>query len=186
MWSLQDRSSTASVSPPLACRLARAIRGIGFKSTDRIALRLGIEKTAMIRAQAGISYALAEAMDEGHCGLPTEELQALAATLLEIPAEVVDAALALELAKGAVAADTVAGRPCLFLARLHRAEQGIAERLRRSKAVRSRIIPARPASRYSGPTTSRPPRARLPRRGQRPRPQPRFIALTRTSRVGAP
>src|SRR4051812_24048924 len=50
-------------------RLARDIRGIGFKSADQIAMRLGIAKTAMIRARAGISYALAEAMDEGHCGL---------------------------------------------------------------------------------------------------------------------
>ena len=51
-------------------RLARDIRGIGFITADAIAARLGIEKTAMIRARAGISYALAEAMDEGHCGLP--------------------------------------------------------------------------------------------------------------------
>jgi hypothetical protein len=36
--------------------------------------RIGIEKTALIRVRAGISYALAEAMDEGHCGLPVEEL----------------------------------------------------------------------------------------------------------------
>ena len=40
----------------------------GFKSADAIAMKLGIEKTAMIRLRAGISYALTEAMDEGHCG----------------------------------------------------------------------------------------------------------------------
>jgi exodeoxyribonuclease V alpha subunit len=39
-------------------RLARDIRGIGFKTADAIAMKLGIEKTAMIRARAGISYAL--------------------------------------------------------------------------------------------------------------------------------
>jgi exodeoxyribonuclease V alpha subunit len=111
-------------------RLARDIRGIGFKSADQIALRLGIEKTAMIRARAGIAYALAEVMDEGHGGLPTEELRALATERLEIPAEVVDAALALEFAEGTVMADTVEERPCVFLAGLYRAEQGIAERLR--------------------------------------------------------
>src|SRR4051795_8639146 len=83
----------------------------------------------MIRARAGISYALAEALDDGHCGLPTDELRALAAELLEIPAEVVDAALELELADGAVVGDTVEGRACVFLAGLHRAERGIAERL---------------------------------------------------------
>jgi exodeoxyribonuclease V alpha subunit len=55
-------------------RLACDIRGIGFKTADAIAIKLGIEKSAMIRVRAGISFALAEAMDEGHCGLPTEEL----------------------------------------------------------------------------------------------------------------
>ena len=49
-------------------RLARDIRGIGFKSADAIAMRLGIEKTAMIRLRAGISYALTEAMDEVTAG----------------------------------------------------------------------------------------------------------------------
>ena len=59
-------------------RLARDIRGIGFKTADAIAMKLGIEKTAIVRVRAGISHALTEAMDEGHCGLPTEELIPLA------------------------------------------------------------------------------------------------------------
>jgi exodeoxyribonuclease V alpha subunit len=92
-------------------RLARDIRGIGFRSADQIALRLGIGKTAMIRARAGISFALAEAMDEGHCGLPTDELRGLAATLLEIPPELMDKVLGTELANGAVVADTVEAPP---------------------------------------------------------------------------
>ena len=68
-------------------RLARDIRGIGFKTADAIAMKLGIEKTALVRVRAGISYALTEAMDEGHCGLPTEELTPLAERLLEVPQE---------------------------------------------------------------------------------------------------
>jgi exodeoxyribonuclease V alpha subunit len=55
-------------------RLACDIRGIGFKTADAIAMKPGIEKTAIIRVRAGISYALTEAMDDGHCGLPTDEL----------------------------------------------------------------------------------------------------------------
>lgn len=110
-------------------RLARDIRGIGFKSADQIASKLGIEKTAMIRARAGISFALAEALDEGHCGLPADELRGLAAALLEIPAEIIDTALELELADGTVIADEVEGRPCVFLAGLYRAERGLTERL---------------------------------------------------------
>jgi exodeoxyribonuclease V alpha subunit len=81
-------------------RLARDIRGIGFRTADQIAAKVGIEKTALVRIRAGISYALAEAMNEGHCGLPVEDLTALAVTLLEVSDN------------------------------LHRAEQTIAERLR--------------------------------------------------------
>ena len=112
-------------------RLARDIRGIGFKTADAIAMRLGIEKTAMIRVRAGISYALTEAMDNGHCGLPTDELAVLAVNLLEVPNELVPPALDLELAAGTVITDTVGERPCVFLGGLYRAEQVIAERLRR-------------------------------------------------------
>jgi len=50
-------------------------------------MKLGIDKTAMVRVRAGISYALTEAMDEGHCGLPSDELVPLAEKLLEVPQE---------------------------------------------------------------------------------------------------
>jgi exodeoxyribonuclease V alpha subunit len=112
-------------------RLARDIRGIGFKTADAIAMRLGIAKTAMIRVRAGISYALTEAMDEGHCGLPTEQLAPLAVDLLEVEKELVLTALDLELAEGTVIADTVGETACIFLGGLYRAEQVIAERLLR-------------------------------------------------------
>ena len=111
-------------------RLARDIRGIGFKTADAIAMKLGIEKTAMIRVRAGISFALTEATDEGHCGLPTKELLPLTTELLEVPEALVQTALDLELADGTVIADTVGETPCVFLAGLYLAEQVIAERLR--------------------------------------------------------
>jgi exodeoxyribonuclease V alpha subunit len=112
-------------------RLARDIRGIGFKTADAIAMRLGIEKTAMVRVRAGISYALTEAMDEGHCGLPTDELVPLAEKLLEVTEELVRTALDLELTEGTVIADRMGETPCVFLAGLHRAERTVAERLTR-------------------------------------------------------
>ena len=110
-------------------RLARDIRGIGFKTADAIAMKLGIEKTAMIRVRAGISFALTEAMDEGHCGLPTEELIPLAEELLEVPPELVRTAVDLELSDGTVIADHVRETPCVFLAGLYQAERVIADRL---------------------------------------------------------
>jgi len=50
-------------------------------------MKLGVEKTAMIRVRAGISYALTEAMDDGHCGLPIVDLVPLAESLLEVGAD---------------------------------------------------------------------------------------------------
>jgi exodeoxyribonuclease V alpha subunit len=110
-------------------RLARDIRGIGFRSADRIAERLGIEKTALIRVRAGISFALTQAMEEGHCGLPGEELAALTRQLLDVPAGLVDTALGLELEDGTVVADAISGRRCVFPAGLYRAEREIASKL---------------------------------------------------------
>ncbi|WP_425600595.1 SF1B family DNA helicase RecD2 [Skermanella aerolata] len=110
-------------------RLARDIRGIGFITADAVAARLGIEKTAMVRARAGIAYALAEAMDEGHCGFPRDELVTLAEKLLEIPQALIEDAIALELADGTVVADRLDGRDAVFLSGLYRSEQNIAMRL---------------------------------------------------------
>ena len=112
-------------------RLARDIRGIGFKTADAIASKLGIEKTAIIRVRAGISYALGEATNEGHCGLPVDELVPLTEKLLEVPQQLIRTALELELQEGTVIADRVGEAPCVFLASLHRAERTIAERLTR-------------------------------------------------------
>ena len=130
-------------------RLARDIRGIGFITADKIAQRVGIEKTAMIRARAGIGYALAEALDDGHCGQPESDLIAAASKLLDVPSELIGEALALELAdhqvvretvgapapapgEGAAAAATAAGgQPVIFLAALAAAERQIAEHMHR-------------------------------------------------------
>ena len=111
-------------------RLARDIRGIGFRTADQIAAKVGIAKTALVRIRAGISYALAEAMNEGHCGLPVEELTALTGRLLDVSDDLITTALGLELEAGNVVTDLLEGRHCVFLAGLYRAEQTIAERLR--------------------------------------------------------
>jgi exodeoxyribonuclease V alpha subunit len=110
-------------------RLTRDVRGIGFKTADAIAMRLGFDKTATIRLRAGVSFALAEAMDQGHCGLPTGELITFAERLLEAPADLIRAAVDLERSEGAVIADRIGETDCMFLAGLYRAEQTIAERL---------------------------------------------------------
>ncbi len=110
--------------------LARDIRGIGFRTADQVAAKLGIEKEAMIRVRAGLSFGLAEATGQGHCGLPVAELTRATAELIEVGAGLIEAALGLELQDGELMADTVGDEPCVFLAGLYRSEQSIAERLR--------------------------------------------------------
>ena len=110
--------------------LARDIRGIGFKTADQIAGHLGIEKTAMIRARAGLSYALMEAVGEGHCALPQDDLLVLAEKLLEIPGARLSDALTLESQEQTVIIDTIGDRHCVFLPHLWKAEQTIARAIR--------------------------------------------------------
>jgi exodeoxyribonuclease V alpha subunit len=112
-------------------RLASDIRGIGFLSADTIAQKIGIAPDSPLRARAGVSYALAEASSEGHCGLPYTELVPLAVKLLQIPAEVIDAAIGQEIADEILVPDIVDGKPCVFLAPLHQAEWAIAEHIGR-------------------------------------------------------
>ena len=111
-------------------RLARDIRGIGFRTADQIAEKLGIGKTEMIRVCAGILFALAEAMGDGHCGLPQTELQELTIKLLEVPEELINEALTIELHRQTITALNVSDTPCIFLTGLYHAEQIIAEYLR--------------------------------------------------------
>jgi exodeoxyribonuclease V alpha subunit len=111
-------------------RLARDIRGIGFRTADQVAFKLGIAKEAMIRVRAGLSFGLSEATGDGHCGLPQAELTRSTAELIEVEDGLIETALALELQDGGLMADAVDGEPCVFLAGLYRSEQVIAERLR--------------------------------------------------------
>jgi len=111
-------------------RLARDIRGIGFRMADAMAMKMGMTREAPQRLRAGVSFALQEATDDGHCGLPVDNLVALATKLLDVDKALVRAALDHELAGAEVVGDTIGGEACVFLRGLHIAERGVAERLR--------------------------------------------------------
>ena len=127
-------------------QLAKDIRGIGFISADKIAANLGIEKTSMIRAQAGISYALTTVMDEGHCGFPKDQLIHRCQDLLEVPSSLVEQALALELSQGEVVQENIEGQECIFLKGLALAEKAIANKL---LALKAGSLPWPPINAYT-------------------------------------
>ena len=64
-------------------RLADDIWGIGFKTADSIAMKLGIGKEAFIRLRSGIMYTLSELADEGHVYAERDQLIKKASALLE-------------------------------------------------------------------------------------------------------
>jgi len=63
-------------------RLAEDITGVGFRTADEIASRVGIEPNSDYRIKAGILYILMQASAEGHVYLPEPELMQRAGDLL--------------------------------------------------------------------------------------------------------
>ena len=112
-------------------RLALDIHGIGFKTADAIAQRLGIPRDALMRAQAGVRHVLQEIAGDGHCAAYRENLVESAAKLLEIPAPIIEQAIEEELAQENLVAEPIQEKPALFLTPLHRSERGIAEHIDR-------------------------------------------------------
>lgn len=64
--------------------LAREIRGIGFKSADKIAEKMGFPKDAAQRIDSGIEYTLLELADEGHTCYPLAALNIKAEEILGV------------------------------------------------------------------------------------------------------
>ena len=115
-------------------RLARDIRGIGFRTADQVGRSLGIAPDAPQRLRAGVAFALSQCVDDGHCGYPETETIALAARMLEVGETLVAQAAAEEVAARRLMRDTIGGEPHLFLPELHQAEKLIATRLKALKS----------------------------------------------------
>jgi exodeoxyribonuclease V alpha subunit len=74
-------------------RLAEEVFGVGFRTADRIAQRIGIPADAPQRLQAGLLFALTEASVAGHVYLPKTKLIEDAAALLDVETALLDPAL---------------------------------------------------------------------------------------------
>lgn len=107
-------------------RLALDIRGIGFKTADRLAQSLGIAGDHPERAQAGTLHVLESFADQGHVLVPRTSLLDNAAQMLVIDPAHVEAAIDALWASGRV----VVEGDLVFSARLHAAEAAVAEGLK--------------------------------------------------------
>ena len=71
--------------------LAKDIFGIGFKTADEIAFKLGIEKDASQRIDSGIEFVLSELSSDGHVCYPIEEFFGESEKMLDVKRELIEA-----------------------------------------------------------------------------------------------
>ena len=112
-------------------RLTLDVRGIGFRTADAIAQSLGFEADSIPRARAGVRHVLQELAGEGHCAGERGALVEATAGLLEVEAEIVERALARDLADEELVDETHDGDSWIYLPALHRSERGAAGHLGR-------------------------------------------------------
>src|SRR5436305_348225 len=75
-------------------QLAEDVHGIGFRTADDIAVKLGLPQDSVPRLASGLKYVLAQAANEdGHCFLAEGDLLARAATILHAPSDALPAAM---------------------------------------------------------------------------------------------
>jgi exodeoxyribonuclease V alpha subunit len=111
-------------------RLARDVWGIGFRTADAIAEKLGISRDAPARLEAGLLFALDTASEDGHVHLPDQKLLELAAELLRIDASKLVPSIDVLAQSNLIVVESLPPRgQCISLPRLYAAETETAARL---------------------------------------------------------
>ena len=128
--------------------LARDIFGIGFKTADALAQKMGIGPDSPQRLDAGIEYVLMQLSNDGHVCYPVNELLVEAGKTLEAPPQQIEERLNALHQEGHVELKEVweggQKRPFTWLKKLYLAEMGIVHELRRIKKGVSSLRPINP------------------------------------------
>jgi exodeoxyribonuclease V alpha subunit len=111
-------------------RLATDIWGVGFKTADELADRLGVDRASPLRARAALRYVLQESNNQGHTGFPEAAVVERTAALTQIGRPILEEAVAHERAEGELVREPAGDEPWLYLKPLFLAETGVARCLR--------------------------------------------------------
>lgn len=114
-------------------RLADDIWGIGFKTADRIAEKMGFEKDRFIRLRSGILYALNKLAENGHCFAVRDQLIQKAKELLETDIPELEITLDEMMRTG----DVIRYEEAIYLPPFYYSETGCAKRLLRLLETKS-------------------------------------------------
>jgi exodeoxyribonuclease V alpha subunit len=117
-------------------RLATDIFGIGFRTADTIAAKLGMPKDSPLRAEAGVLYVLQQLSAEGHVYYPHGELIDECLKILDIGSVTIAGAIA-ALAEGK---RIFIDGECVYLVEFHIAEKSIAEHLSAISKAQRRLF----------------------------------------------
>ncbi len=125
-------------------RLAHEITGIGFATADKIGRSVGVPADAPQRLQAALLHTLDQATEAGHFYLPQDELLAGAASLLRMPVEQLEVALAALAENEQVVLERGLGpdeRATVYLPAMIAAEREVAQRLAAIAQVKDEEVP---------------------------------------------
>lgn len=111
-------------------RLADEVFGIGFRTADRIALKMGIPPTSPHRLRAGLRHGLGQLAQDGHVFGPREWLEKQVSEGLEVHRDLVSAEIDGLAREGLVRVENFEEGQAVYLTQLHQAERAVAEKLR--------------------------------------------------------
>ncbi len=107
-------------------QLSRDIFGVGFKTADQLALKLGLDPGSLERIKAYILYILEKDNEQGHVFSVAAEVGERCAADLDVPAERCESALAQLVRDGRIVAEEGSGGTALYLPFFHQAQDAVA------------------------------------------------------------
>jgi exodeoxyribonuclease V alpha subunit len=129
--------------------LARTVYGVGFRTADAVAEKLGIPRNSIQRARGAVVYLLERMADDGHVYVPFEYFEHQFQSGLEMDSALAAQAVEELAQSGEIVADRGAEETAVYLKRLYDAEVNVTERLRQithgrpiGKAVIERAVAA--------------------------------------------
>ena len=110
-------------------RLSHDLHGVGFKTADTIASKLGINFDDWSRIEAGLQFALQTATGNGHCALPETELIESATELLGVDQIKIEDCLKKIITKSEVIRDEINSVPMIFPPQLIASEKIVSQKI---------------------------------------------------------
>ncbi len=121
--------------------LVATVSGVGFKTADLIAEKIGIARDSPERARAGLLYMLQRMAEEGHVCVPEEHLRTQLETHLGIGSALCWSALSELERRGAIVVEPSHGETWIYLRHLFQAERDLAQLMWRHRGERSPLRP---------------------------------------------